>query len=111
MVSKNERTIELYMKSGAEMRLFKTLGTQMLVDISKVLFAAEQDKLLRALKIVDDVCSKAETNMYRDYPNLTAEYTDVFYGSVENEPRNDVDLKVLRISKEIADGFFEGKRD
>ena len=109
MVSKKERTIEMYMKAGAEMRLFKTLGVRLMVDISKVLLAKEQDKLMRALKIIDDVCLKAETNMFHDYPHLKDEYTDVFYGKIENESRNDVDMKILKMAKEIVDEFFEGK--
>lgn len=93
------------------MRLFKTLGTKLAVDISYVLTAADQNKLMRALKIIDDVCSTSEDNMFHDYPHLPNEYTDVFYGSTDSEPRNDVDAKVLELAKETADELFERKNN
>lgn len=48
--------------------------------------------------------------MFRDYPQLSNEYIDVFYGNVESEPRNDVDKKVIEMAREAADGLFTGKR-
>lgn len=110
MVSKKERTMERYMKAGAEMRLFKNLGAKMITDISYVLSAADQDKLMRAMDKVSEVCSRAEDNMFRDHPQLSNEYIDVFYGNVESEPRNDVDRKVIEMAREAADGLFTGKR-
>lgn len=110
MVSKKERTMERYMKAGAEMRLFKNLGAKMITDISYVLSAADQDKLMRAMDKVSEVCSRAEDNMFRDYPQLSNEYIDVFYGKVEDTPRNDVDRKVIEMAREAADGLFTGKR-
>ena len=110
MVSKKERTMERYMKAGAEMRLFKNLGARMITDISSVLSAADQDKLIRAMNRIDEVCSKAEDNMFRDYPELPNEYIDVFYGNVESAPRNDVDKRIIEMAREAADGLFTGKR-
>ncbi len=54
---------------------------------------------------------KAEDNMFRDHPDLTDEYLDVFYGSTEMEPRNDVDRKVIAMAREAADGLFKGTRN
>lgn len=108
MYRRSERTMETYMKAGAEMRLYKTLGTRLAVDISGVLSAADQDKLLRALGKIDEVCSRAEDNMFHDHPELSNEYIDVFYGSTDNEPRNGVDEKILGMAKEAADGLFKG---
>ena len=45
MLQKNLRTIDEYKRAGAEMRLFKTLGSKLAVDISGVLSAQESDKL------------------------------------------------------------------
>ena len=110
MVRKTERTMERYMKAGAEMRLFKSLGAKMIVDISYVLSAADQDKLMRAMHKVSEVCSRAEDNMFRDYPQLSNQYIDVFYGNVESRPRNDVDRKIIGMAREAADELFMGKR-
>ena len=107
MLKKDERTIDTYMKAGAEMRLFKTLGTKLYVDISRVISASDRKKLARALGTVDEICSRAEDNMFRDHPGLSAEYIDVFYGCTGNEPRNSVDRKVLGMAREAADGLFE----
>lgn len=111
MIRKSERTIEKYMRSGAQMRLFKTLGLQVVVDVSSILSAQQQDKLLKALKIIDEVCCAADDNMFCDHPYLTNEYTDVFYGSTQNAPRNDVDETILVLAKEIADGLFKRKNN
>ena len=110
MESKKERTMERYMKAGAEMRLFKNLGAKMITDIGYVLSAAEQDKLMRAMNRIDEVCSKAEDNMFCDYPNISNEYTDVFYGNVEDTPRNGVDKKIIEMARVAADELFTGKR-
>lgn len=110
MVSKKERTMEKYMKAGAEMRLCKNLGAKMITAIGYVLSAADRDKLMRAMNRIDEVCSKAEDNMFCDYPNISNEYTDVFYGNVEDTPRNGVDKKIIEMAREAADELFTGKR-
>ena len=38
--------------------------------------------------------------MFRDYPEITDEYVDVFYGATDNETRNEVDADG-RQSKEV----------
>ena len=111
MIQKNRRTVDTYMKVGAKMRLFKMLGTRTAVEISQVLSATDTQKLMLALDKVDEICSKAEDNMFRDHPDLTDEYLDVFYGSTEMEPRNDVDRKVIAMAREAADGLFKGTRN
>ncbi len=110
MLKRNERTLETYMKAGAEMRLYKTLGTRLSADISRVLSAADQDQLRHAMGKIDRICSRAEDNMFQDYPQLSNQYIDVFYGSTDSKPRNDVDEKILGMAREVADGLFERKR-
>ena len=109
MLEKNRRTVDTYMKAGAEMRLFKALGTRMAVDISRVLSVSDTNKLLRALGKVDEICSKAEDNMFADHPQLSNQYLDVFYGHTSDEARNDVDRKVIKLAREVADELFEGE--
>ena len=111
MIQKNKRTVDTYMKVGAKMRLFKTLGTKMTVEISRVLSASDTHKLMRALDKVDEICSRAEDNMFRDHPDLSDQYLDVFYGTTETEPRNEVDRKVIELAREAADGLFKGTRN
>ena len=107
MLAKKNRTIDEYKKAGAEMRLFKNLGTKLAVDISKVLSAQDTDKLLRALNRIDEVCSRAEDNMFSDFPELGNEYIDVFYGNVSDEPRNHLDGEIINLAKQVSDELFK----
>ena len=108
MLKKSERTMERYMKAGAEMRLFKTLGAKLICDISTVLSASDQDMMMRAMDKIDQICSRAEDNMFRDHPDLSDQYIDVFYGSTDSRPRNEVDKKMIAMAKEAADELFTG---
>jgi hypothetical protein len=107
MLNKKERTLDVYKQAGAEMRLFKHLAAKLSVDISKVLSAGDTDMLLRALGKVDIICSRAEDNMFRDFPGLTSDHIDVFYGNVQDGPRNDVDAEMMARAKEAADELFK----
>ncbi len=101
------RTIDDYKQAGAEMRLMKTLGGKLVMDISKVLSVKDQDILLRALSRIDKVCSRAEDNMFRDYPRLGSDYIEVFYGDFGDEPINAIDEEITERAKQIAGGLFE----
>lgn len=104
---KTERTMERYMKSGAMMRLYKTLGAHLLAEISAVVSAADQEKMMRAMKRIDEVCSNAEDNMFRDFPQLPDQYIDVFYGSTKNKPLRDLDAEIIALARETADDMFK----
>lgn len=106
MLRRDERTLEIYMKAGAKMRLYKTLGAKLFTDISKVLSRQDQEILLKAMGRIDRICSRADDNMFRDHPHLSGEYIDVFYGSTDAGPHNDVDKRVIEMAKEVADGLF-----
>ena len=106
MLPKNKRTLEVYKTAGAEMRLYKTLGAKLMTDISRVLSAADQDILMRAMNKIDIVCSRAEENMFRDWPDLSAEHIDVFYGAVCCDPKNDVDAEMVQRARKAADDLF-----
>lgn len=107
MLNRKDRTMDLYMKAGAEMRLYRTLGGKLLADISGVLPAPEQDKLMRAMRRIDQIAFAAEDNMLRDYPELSNDYLDVFSGTTAGGPRNSIDRKVIELAKEAADGLFD----
>lgn len=109
MRSKQERTMERYMKVGAEMRLLKSLSARLITDTGYILLKTEQDKLMRAMDKVRQICSIAEENMFRDYPELSNHYIDVFYGNVADEPRNEVDKRIIEMAKEVSDGLFTRK--
>lgn len=106
MLKKNERTLESYMKAGAEMRLYKTLGAKLWTDCGRLVTADDRKKMMSAFAVIDRVCSNAEDSMFRDYPELTDQYTDVFYGATDIEPRHEVDKQVINLAKETAFGLF-----
>ncbi len=103
MLTKKERTIDKYMKAGAEMRLIKTLASRAFVDVDCLIKVSDQNKLRRVMIIIDEICSTAEDNMFRDHPQLSDEYINVFYGATNNRPINSVDAHVLEIAKDTAD--------
>ena len=107
MIRTKERTIDVYKRAGAEMRLLKSVLSKVTVDVSKVLSATETDKLIKELDRICLICSKAEENMFKDYPKLSNEYTDVFYGALNYEPRNEVDAEIIETAKRVADELFK----
>lgn len=107
MYTKKDRTLDEYKRAGSEMPIFKQLGTNLAANISKVLSAADSDKLLKALSKVDEICSRAEDNMFRDFPELGSEYTDVFYGCINDDPRNDLDAEIIKMARKTADDLFK----
>ena len=111
MLSKKERTMDRYKKAGAEMRLLKTLGGNAAVDISLVLSAADTDKFLKALRMIEEVSLRAEDNIFRDHPALPDEYVDVFSGDTDKKPRNGVDEMMIDMAIEIASEYAKRKNN
>lgn len=91
------------------MRLLKSLSARLITDTGSILLKTQQDKLMRAMDKVSQLCSVAEENMFKDYPDLSKDYIDVFYGDVSDEPRNEVDKKIIEMAKEVSDGLFTRK--
>ena len=106
MVDKKYRTKETYLDAGAAMRLLKDAGAKAACEAGKVLSAKDNDKLVKALHVIDEVCSRAEDNMFSDHPELNDDALDVFYGALDLGARNETDAKVKAKAKEMADGFF-----
>lgn len=111
MLNKKERTMDRYKKAGAEMRLLKTICGKTAVDISLVLSAAGTDKFLKALRMIEEVSSKAEDNMFRDHPDLPDEYVDVFFGDTDKKPRNGVDEMMIDMALEVASEYAKRKNN
>ena len=106
MYNKNERTMEVYVEAGAYARLLSDIGTKAAIAMSKVLPAKEADRLVNLLHRFDEVKSKADDQLFRDFPQIGNEGTDVFYGTLSTEPRNELDGKVISAAKQQAKGLF-----
>ena len=111
MSNQKDRTLEAYMRAGADMRLYKTLGIKLLEDMSRILSPSDYRKLLWTMEKIEKIRSLAYDNMISDYPDLSEEYVSVFYGITDSEPGNNVDEKIIGMAREAADGLFKGKRD
>lgn len=103
MFNKKERTIDHYMKLGAEARLLKTLGSKFWADIATVIPKHDLHRLDRALEIIKDVCCKADGRMFADHPELDNAFTKVFFGATDSKPRDDLEQSLLAIASEVAD--------
>lgn len=103
---KTGRTMELYKKAGAEMRLFKTLGANLAVDIAPLLKAEDRDRLDRIFEILSVVCDKVDASMFADYPELDHKYNKVFYGTTCQEPRDDLEKELFALAMEAVGELF-----
>lgn len=109
MLNKKERTLELYKRSGAEIRLLKATFGKLIHDVSCVLYAKDVDKLFKILDEIKIIGSKAEDNMFRDFPEISSKYLDVFYGDLDDVPRNKVDEEIIQKARTVADELFKRK--
>ena len=80
-----------------------------MVDVSGVISSRDQDVLERAINIIEDICSHAEDKMFADFPRLPNDFIDIFYGEVDDEPRNEVDRGQIELARKVADELFERK--
>ena len=108
MANKKNRTLEQYKQIGAEMRLIKELGARLWVDASQILSAFEPDKLRRAFDKINEVCSRADSHLFQDHPEVDNTYVDVFYSNLSSEPRNETDAGMIALAHSVADDLFSG---
>ncbi|MCR4621621.1 MAG: hypothetical protein K5663_06005 [Clostridiales bacterium] len=111
ILPKKERTLDVYLNVGAQVRLAKDAVGKAYVALGKVLKADELAKVRRALDLLDDAVNKADSRMYCDHPEISGNgYTSVFYGTVGIEARSQVEKEVLRLAKKYADELSMTKR-
>ena len=105
---KNRKAIpvEQYMKAGAMFRLTKELLMKLYAEKSPFFSAADRRRFDKALKAVNEVCSAADGRMFKEHPELSNDYLDVFYGDLDHEPRNTVDAGVIEMAREALDELF-----
>ena len=106
-MKKNKKTLEQYKDMGAKFRVFKTMACQLSVEASQFLQASQWAKLQKAVDPIGAFASPLATKMFRDYPELTDQYIDVFYGATDNETRNEVDADVVVRAKKFCGSWFE----
>jgi len=107
MLNKNERTMEVYVEAGAYARLLSDIGAKAAVAMSKVLPAKDVDRLVILLNRIDDIKCKADDQLFRDFPQIGHEGTDVFYGTLSQEPDCKLDEEVIGLAKAKAAELFD----
>lgn len=103
-----QRTIDDYKEAGAWMRLLKAVFGKTLIACSKVMRVKEYESpLWAAQKRIEQVCSRAEDNMFGDFPELGSKYIDIFYGVPCSRCRNDVDREQVELMIKLVKELFE----
>ncbi len=101
-----KRTLEEYKEAGAWMRLLKSVLSKTEVACSKVTKARDYDKLASARSKIDIVCSRAEDNMFDDFPKLSNQHIDVFYGAPD-VTTTDVDKEQTALMRKLVKELFK----
>ena len=92
---KEERTLELHMQAGAELRVAKEALGAAYITMSKYMDAKQLDRFKRGMDYIDSVGCVADEVMFTEHPEISDAYTDVYYGNLHDEPRTDVDAEVI----------------
>ena len=109
MYNKNERTLEQYLTAGAYARLLSDVGAKASVAMSTILPAKDADRLVSLLNKIDEVISRADDQLFRDFPQLGHEGTAVFYGTLSQEPDCELDRQMICMAKMKAEELFDHK--
>lgn len=106
ILPKKQRTLDVYKRTGAKMRLCKEVAVQTVCALSGVLTSGDLAKANRALSLLQEVCSEAEDRMFQDHPYIGNEYVNVFYGALSGSPASALDGEIRELAKDFVDGFF-----
>jgi hypothetical protein len=105
-LSKSERTMDVYMKAGAEMRIFKTLATKTYAAAECILTEKDRRCFSKVMDIINELCSTVDASMFDDFPQIGHDYTKVFYGASDNPPINHVDEQIHIRMKETLESLL-----
>lgn len=112
---KKKPTLEQYKTLGAKFRLLNYVLMEVLCD--KTLSKSESKIINETLKIISNMRSDKEKEMFNDYPELSKDYVSVFFGELHRKLTDDgtggtivhntVDKEVICTAKDIAKSFFD----
>ena len=103
----NERTLEVYKDAGAKVRLMKAAAVEACVALGRVLTSSEMAKVRRAMDLLNDAVSAADSRMFNDHSEICGKgYARVFYGNLKDEDGTPLDKEIRRRAKEHADALF-----
>jgi len=95
MIPQKERTLEHYESIGALVSVVNYLFTKLVVEGGKVLYAKDSDGLAKTNNKLSHYQSIMEDQMFRDFPELSNDYLDVFYGGLSSGRCTNVSVRHL----------------
>jgi hypothetical protein len=102
------RTLDDYKRAGAWMRLLKAVLAKTYIECSKVMRVGEYEgRFESVIRKVDNVCSRAEDNMFRDFPEISNQHVAVFYGTPDGKYRSDVDKEQTELMIKLVKDLFK----
>ena len=108
MFRQKDRTLDMYIKLGALMRMHKWLTGKLIVEGSKVLPKTEVDKYWNRLEQFDvHYSSLMEDKMFADYPELSNAFIHVFYGGFPNEHDDEAERLVSKEARDLLGEYYE----
>lgn len=107
MLMKKQRTMEIYKKVGAEMRLMKCMGNVLYVDLAKILPKKEIRKLHKALEKIHELAYTAENQMRMDCDCFEGNFWEIFSGPLKADPINHLDAEIIEKAKEAVNELFK----
>lgn len=103
---RSKRTIKMYVRAGAEMRIFTKILSKLYADASKLLPISESKRIGTAVNIINAVCSEVESNMLEDFPHISQSYETEFYGKNDNPAFYSVNEQVNKLMREILESLL-----
>lgn len=100
------RKLDDYKMAGAWMRICKAVIANTWTKCWSVLSAKDCRMFDAAERRISALCSRAEDNMFMDFPDLDNEALDIFYGSPDTDPRTDTDREQIKIMQEFVMKIF-----
>ena len=109
MSNKTKRTMDMYVEAGAYARLLYDIVAKAATSLGQILPKKDVSKVWRILDDLSGVKSKADDQLFRDFPGIGDEGMSVFYGALTNGPYNKLDEQVIRTAKQKAMALFGNK--
>ena len=103
---KRSRTIDDYKRAGAWMRICKAVIARTYVECGSVLLEKDRRMFGTVSRRIASLCSRAEDNMFADYPELGNDALDTFYGAPHIEPRSETDAEQIRLMQSFVVDMF-----
>ena len=107
MLTKSNRTIDVYKNAGAAARLCKAVMATAVADLSDVLDARERERLCRAQMMLSLACDEANMRMFNDFPDMDLNHLDIFYGALIGEPISNIDTEIRELARLRAADLFK----